>query len=1563
MLVKKKRSLFMAILIITLIGLLGLVVATGVASYLSVYNESIDVIRQQNRALTSQIDRWISVKINQVENSASLLRNPLVDMEMVASHFHEQSDIMGGEFIIFAGFPDGSIILGGDWTTPDIMSYDREWYIAAVERPGHIVYSRPFMGAASEELVFAVARTVSNYSDELGVAALSIPLRVLGEYVLEIDAEYSGFSFIIDYEGNILFYPDPEFAPISGTDFQRIYNINNARYAEMIGPLLESGLYSDAGGIYIASHLNGSDWYFITSIPTAYVISSTMPTIWSLVAMAVFVLVMFFLTIKSAREINLAMKKQKEATEMSELLINSSPFVLNIWDSDVNLIKTSNQAIKLFGVADKSEYIERFASLSPELQPCGTPSFEKAANFIKRALATDQPIVFSWMHLHKDGTEIPAEITLTRFVSNARYYVAAFTVDMRSAIMAIEKTREADAKMKLMLDATPLAISVYDENSETVECNDEAMRMFGLSYQLNSSEVVKESMPPVQPDGRNSKEFFDEMLKRALEEGRSKAEFMSMKMDGTLFPTEAVWVRMESEKGTIIIEYLRDLTKEKEAWKREQESNELTRLFMDKTPLAIEMWDDKGELIYGNQKILDISGVETFEEYKKNFNEFAGETQPDGTNSQKMLKAMLEKALKEGYAQFQWIHKTITGEPVPYESYFVRIERQGRTEVIGYSHDVRNVKDALARAFETDERASLMMSASPISCIMMTVPIPEKGTAKFEAIDFNQAALDLFGFTNSTELRSKLYRIFEVPPKGMTIEEYIFNKTRTALETGYDRFEYAHRHLNGSLIPCEITLVRVEYQGQTALICFQNDMRPTLNSISKEREAHELTQMFLDSAPYFVEIWDQNFNLIECNDTAAKMFKLESKDEYIKIFNEFSPEFQPCGTPSKEKLRNLIEECFKTGMVRTEWVHLDADGLLMPFDVTYVRLKRGDEDIVVGYNQDLRQIKDALRREHDAAEESHAKTKFLARMSHEIRTPMNSVIGIAEIELQKHIHDSETEEAFQRIYNSSRLLLSIINDILDLSKVESGKMEIIPDIYETASLIADTIQLNLIYIGSKQVEFSLEIDEQLPLYLVGDEIRLKQILNNLISNAFKYTEKGEVSLLFGVEESSEEGEIILVIEAEDTGQGMTKDQIDNLFNMEYTRFNIEQNRMVQGSGLGMNITYSLVEMMNGTIKVESELGVGSRFIIKIPQKVEGTRILGVEAVTSLKNLEATKAYLSKISSKACTPMPYGRVLVVDDVESNLYVVKGFLMPYKLEVDTVDSGEAAIEKIKAGNIYDIVFMDHMMPGLDGIESTKIIHELGYDEPIVALTANATFGAAQMFMDNGFSGFISKPIDPAVMDECLMKFIHDKQSPEVLEATRLQFSSREFEEAEVISDRLIESFLIDAKNSIKVLEPIIGMKKLDAAAFRIYTIQTHAMKSALNNIGNAELSNVAGVLEDAGRSEDEYIVLSQTAEFLNKVREVVESFAKPEKSGEEYDVVEDDEFVTRKLFAISEACDMYDINSVRSLINELKESDIAVGTKALLNDIENHLLVSDYEEAASLAKKSAEDRTQR
>jgi len=998
-----------------------------------------------------------------------------------------------------------------------------------------------------------------------------------------------------------------------------------------------------------------------------------------------------------------------------------------------------------------------------------------------------------------------------------------------------------------------------------------------------------------------------------------------------------------------------------------------TALF-DQLPVAYGCFDSNCHLIAANKQWLALFGIEN----NTDFESALPACQPCSESSRNYLYSYIKQAQKEGRCQFELqIFKSNifkSNEEVFYLD--IVLECNGPDFVTACAHDVSHYKTASCTApeiickternlnttEECDERAMLMLDSAPLSCYLIMPFISEGKIVNFEAMDCNNAALNLFGFSSKSEATVHFFDIFSTSSndESNTIFDEAFKQIMTALDKGFHRFEFPHRHKNGDIIPCEVTLVRVNHRGETILACYQNDLRLIKAAMAEVQRSYEMSQMFIDSAPFFVEIWDENLKLIECNQTAARVFGLTDADEYMRVFDDLSPEFQPDGTASAEKILSIVKTAFEEGRVHTEWVHLSPNGEQLPYDVTYVRLKRGDADIVVGYNIDLRDT----RLREIAEDANKAKTSFLSTMSHEIRTPMNAILGVTEIQLMNTNLDPEIRDAFDKIYVSGDLLLSIINDILDLSKIESGKLELIINKYEIASFISDTAQLNMMRIGSKQIEFDLFVDENMPTHMRGDEIRVKQILNNLLSNAFKYTKEGKVTLTVSHQMNDKDNDITLILIVTDTGEGMSSEQVGKLFD-EYSRFNEGANRTTEGTGLGMSITKNLIQMMNGEIFVESEPGKGSVFTVHLPQGNAGAEALGKSAAENLRQFRTSSRAQMKRTQITREPMPYGSVLIVDDVETNIYVAKGLLVPYELKIDSASSGFAAINKVKSGNIYDIIFMDHMMPGMDGIEATKHIRDMGYDKPIVALTANAITGQAEIFLESGLDDFISKPIDVRHLNLVLNKLVRDKQPQEVVEAARRQKNSVEADQANTqaqsIDATIAKVFIRDAKKSLETLESIFekgGIAINDD--LRTYIIHVHGMRSALANVKNPELSAVATRLEELGRAEKLKEIKAETPAFLTALRTFIEKLtADIITTDETAEAAEDDTaYLREKLLAIKAACEDYDEVIPEEVLAEFKDRTWSAATKEFIEIITRHLLLSEFDEIVDAVDKFLE-----
>jgi len=524
--------------------------------------------------------------------------------------------------------------------------------------------------------------------------------------------------------------------------------------------------------------------------------------------------------------------------------------------------------------------------------------------------------------------------------------------------------------------------------------------------------------------------------------------------------------------------------------------------------------------------------------------------------------------------------------------------------------------------------------------------------------------------------------------------------------------------------------------------------------------------------------------------------------------------------------------------------------------VNSARFRGGYQKAALVINSLIDTVLEQREKMQIAQENSQAKSKFLASMSHEIRTPLTAVLGISELQLHDPNLPLETEEAFAKIYSSANTLLGIVNDILDLSKIEAGKMELHEEKYEVAGLLSDIVQLNLAYLGSKRLDFVIDVDERLPASFVGDELRIKQVLNNLLSNAFKYTDNGAVNFRASVADGDEPGYKNMIIAIRDTGWGMNGEQQKALFD-EYTRFHVKQAPYKPGIGLGMPITFKLLNMMNAAIDVDSEVGKGTTVTVILPQRIVSDETLGAETAAYLKHFNADAHSAVKRLSFRPEPMPYGRVLVVDDVDANIYVAKGLMGLYRLQIDTCASGLEAIEKIRGGEVYDVVFMDQMMPEISGTEAVAAIRRMNYDLPIVALTANALVGQAEEFLRQGFDGFLSKPIQTAHLNAVLHKLVKDRHRPpggatgnavpegaSAAERKAIGDYFGRYMESSGIGGKVYRDFAKSQKNAMREITAAV-----EANDFKTAHRLAHTLKGLAGLVGERALADVAKKAETA------------------------------------------------------------------------------------------------------------------
>ena len=575
------------------------------------------------------------------------------------------------------------------------------------------------------------------------------------------------------------------------------------------------------------------------------------------------------------------------------------------------------------------------------------------------------------------------------------------------------------------------------------------------------------------------------------------------------------------------------------------------------------------------------------------------------------------------------------------------------------------------------------------------------------------------------------------------------------------------------------------------------------------------------------------------------------------------------------------------------------------------------------------------------------KSDFLANMSHEIRTPMNAVIGMAELALREDLPEN-ARTYIRQIKSSGHALLTIINDILDFSKIESGKMDIVATEYEPLAVIHNVVSMIRTRIGEKNVQLLTDISQNLPSKLYGDSIRFQQILINLLNNAVKFTPKGHVKLLISVRESSED-EIILHAEIADTGSGIKPENLEKIFS-SFQQVDSKRNRNIEGSGLGLTITKQLLELMGGSIHVESVYGVGSTFVFDLPQKVIDATPADVSRLDEA--VEKIDAEMESFTFVA----PEARVLVVDDNAINLTVTKGLLEPLEMQIDTALSGREAIEKVQQ-TMYDLVFMDHMMPEMDGVETT---HEIRRrfpeyaDLPIIALTANAVNGVQQMFQEEGLNDFVPKPMELNVLVNAVRKWLPKEKmqmrrgeildvKPQTVERAKLpQIGDLDIQAAyaKLGSEKLFWSVLKEYYRVIGKKCALI-QKYWEQHDRKSYTVEVHALKSASRQIGAMRLADAAERLEAAGNAGDDAMIDAQTGALLEKYRsyrDILAPWCAEQEKKEHSDKLIPDEELHRALDEMQEAVAELDMDAIEAVLERLLQYQFGEEEKVLLERLQ-------------------------
>ncbi|MCL1903881.1 MAG: ATP-binding protein [Oscillospiraceae bacterium] len=848
--------------------------------------------------------------------------------------------------------------------------------------------------------------------------------------------------------------------------------------------------------------------------------------------------------------------------------------------------------------------------------------------------------------------------------------------------------------------------------------------------------------------------------------------------------------------------------------------------------------------------------------------------------------------------------------------------------------------------------------------------------------------------------------------------------------------------------------------------------------IQKERQALYLS-LVLEFTPNIVFVIDKNFKMMNISKNSLRKYGViidsTSERELIDVFAPFVPEEQieRVGDAIRAVLQDgKVREYDKTPIVFAERFYI--------FDISVVPLRDTSGEIL-GIMVTMHDITDLQHAIDDAEAASRAKSNFLAKVSHEIRTPMNAILGLSELALREELTKVSRDHVVG-IKHAGNHLITIINDILDFSKIESGKMEVIPVDYELSSLVDYATGIIRMRVIDLPILFTANVDPDIPEHLIGDEMRLKQMMLNLLSNACKYSKGGYVKLDVSFE-TIDERTIMLNISVADSGIGIKKENIGKLFADFVQIGETIDNKGVEGTGLGLAITHGFAVAMGGKVTVKSKYGVGSIFTISVPQKIDKTkenelfasvedkkknvsaliyetreiytdsliksisglginfnlaktqsdfiekterkkydftfvpsffhdsarkalRKLGREDATLILVAEFGEHIIETVTTKTLTMpahtgdvadifndsvksgknknkrgfsfiAPSARVLVVDDINTNLMVAQGLMATYKMTIDLCKSGKESIEMVKNNN-YDIIFMDHMMPEMDGIEATSNIRNLKVDGngykgrksdyykklPFVALTANAVSGMKEMFLQNGFDDFLAKPIDVNILNTIIERWLPKDKIENISVTKSVGIIQPSFRIEGVDVENGISMTGGDPNNYLKTLGIFRddGLEKIDIIRrcienddLPLYATHIHALKSASASIGAAKLSNLARSLEVAAKNNDGEFVAKNTERFLEELTMLLESIKLAVQSvkvvKKESDGKVDTKLIAEKAAQLRQAIDVFDMETVETVMNQLRDNSNEEMDK-ILEEISNNILICEYDKVSEL-----------
>lgn len=622
-----------------------------------------------------------------------------------------------------------------------------------------------------------------------------------------------------------------------------------------------------------------------------------------------------------------------------------------------------------------------------------------------------------------------------------------------------------------------------------------------------------------------------------------------------------------------------------------------------------------------------------------------------------------------------------------------------------------------------------------------------------KVIGCNTKLIELLDIPTTDEFINNFTKYFAKEQAKKAVSIFVYEKNAFIQKNSIVKFKWVFLDFAGNPVPCVVTAVHFHFRNKNYYIYYAFNSQKELEMRAKIREQEQRIQIMLDSTPLCCTIWDEKYNLIDCNQECVRFFNFKTKQDFIEQFSKLIPLCQPNGKLSIPDHHERLKKAFETGHETFEWLLQNLDQELIPCHKTFVRIKYKNSNVIVEYVRDLREEKkmlsilkkkqtDLMDAKLQSDKEAKEKSDFLAVMSHEIRTPLNAIINVFGF-LNEINLDPKYKDFVEKGISSATLLLHTINDILDYSKIEAGQLNIEHIPFSIDELTKTIYNLFILQMEQKGIAYRIDKNTDLEDLWLGDPIRILQVINNLVSNAYKFTEKGSITIrVRKVSESIVCGSKIAILSFEviDTGIGISEEQLHHIFS-PFMQADSSTTRKYGGTGLGLSISKNLANLMQGQLTCTSTLGGGSTFKLEIPLEYnEQTSLLEAKSISKIDD-----AKLKNLS-----------VLVVEDNDINSIIAAELLKKKGIIVDTAVNGLEAIKKASEQS-YDIILMDIQMPVMDGITATKHLRrDLELATPIIAMTANVLEEDKKLYMKSGFNAHVGKPIMPAVLYQTLTQF---------------------------------------------------------------------------------------------------------------------------------------------------------------------------------------------------------------